>query len=661
MRKWIALSGLFVNLMLASAAAAFEDIKSDEELFFMDIPVSVAARTTQNSSEAPAVLTIITAEEIQNSGARELSDILSMVPGFAPAKEVEGFLGYGVRGIWSLEGKMLVMIDGVQVNETLYGNPIFGASSFVDYIDRIEIIRGPGSALYGGFGELAVINIITKNQDTPGTTISAMCGQMAGTFGHRSFNINHASRINDARVSISAAVGDGHLSDRDFINIDDMSFPMKDFGGNKSWFAKIAIDDKDLNIQAIGNYYAVQSIMSGAFNNTTGVYGPSQDMPLEASFASYSLDSKYKFRLGDSLSVTPRITYTEFDPWRAEGDEALQLDYYFYYPSRQAKLNISSEYDITDKTNLVVGAEYRADTAYAKGLSLPFADGEREVNYNTQSFFGEFLSKTGIGNITLGARYDKQNHFGGAFSPRFALTKAIGKFNLKGLVSQAYRAPSILNIDYNPDIKPEYTSTAEAEAGYMVTRDMSLVLNVFDTRVKDVIFYSATDVTYYNFGKTGSRGFDLSCQLRKRWGYMNISYSFYKAVDNEVPDYAAVEPDGRINSDVILGFPAQKASLTANYNINSNLSINPSVLYYGQRYNTYWSNAAGGNVNQVLDPVTLVNINVRIMAILEDTELAIGAYNIFDAPYSMAPGYYDLDRPTPSYSREYTLKLTYNF
>jgi outer membrane receptor for ferrienterochelin and colicin len=653
---------LFFICILSVAAGAQESQDAFENLLFMDLPIGVASLTTQKESEAPAVLTVITREEIQNSGARGLKDILSMVPGFVPGEDVQGVQGYGVGGVWSMEGKMLVMIDGVQMNDILYGNPLFGASSFVDYIDHIEIIRGPGSAIYGGFGELAVVNIITRNASTPGTSVSTMYGQMAGTYGHRSLNVCSSGETDGVKISVNAAVGDGQASDRDFTNASGQTFSMKDFSENDSWFADIGLGYKDFMLKIIADSYVVHSVANGNFNNTLNIYDPGINFPLETKFTNYAVDSKYKIKLGDNFFITPRVTYIESEPWRMDNtDPVLFNDYYLYIQTRQVKLNATAEYDFNEKTNLTLGAEFSSDEACSKGLAGQFSNGAEKEVYDTGSVFAEFRVKTDIANFTAGARYDRQSQFGGAFAPRLAITKTLGDFNLKGLISRAYRAPTILDISYNSGIKPEYTNTIQAEASYMITKNKSVALDVFDTRIQDVIVYDANAITYNNFGKTGTQGIDLSYKMNEFWGYLNISYSYYQVIDNGVPDYAAANTDGSVNSRVLLGFPASKASLSSSYNAWKNISINPSILYFGQRYTTYWSNSAGTDVNQILDPVTLVNINIRAKEVAKNLEISLGVYNVFDTAYDFAPGYYQVQQPTPSYSREYTAKLTYNF
>ena len=97
-------------------------------------------------SEAPAVVTIITREDITLSGARDLIDALRMVPGFDFGVDIWNVVGAGFRGLWGQEGKILLTVDGMGFNEYMYGNIPFGNHFPLELVEKIEIIRGPGSA-----------------------------------------------------------------------------------------------------------------------------------------------------------------------------------------------------------------------------------------------------------------------------------------------------------------------------------------------------------------------------------------------------------------------------------------------------------------------------------------------------------------------------------
>lgn len=107
--------------------------------------VSVSALKL-SSRESPSIITVINRDEIRNSGARDLTDVLRLVPGFDVMQDLQFVLGLSLRGSWANEGKVLVMVDGVPFNELLYQTVAVGNRFPIDAIERIEIIRGPGSA-----------------------------------------------------------------------------------------------------------------------------------------------------------------------------------------------------------------------------------------------------------------------------------------------------------------------------------------------------------------------------------------------------------------------------------------------------------------------------------------------------------------------------------
>lgn len=128
----------------------------------MKMEISVASQQAVPLREAPGIISVVTDVEIKNSGARDLIDVLRLVPGLDFGSEWDNIIGLGVRGNNATEGKFLILIDGQQMNETNFGSFPFGQHILLNNISKIEVNRGPGSAIYGGSAELAVINIVTK-------------------------------------------------------------------------------------------------------------------------------------------------------------------------------------------------------------------------------------------------------------------------------------------------------------------------------------------------------------------------------------------------------------------------------------------------------------------------------------------------------------------
>ena len=112
---------------------------------YSDQSIGAASARTFDLRESPGVVTVISAEEIRASGARDLVDLLQLIPGFTFGVDVWGVVGLAVRGNWAHEGKVLLLVDGQEMQELDYGTLQFGNHIPVSVIHRIEIIRGPGS------------------------------------------------------------------------------------------------------------------------------------------------------------------------------------------------------------------------------------------------------------------------------------------------------------------------------------------------------------------------------------------------------------------------------------------------------------------------------------------------------------------------------------
>lgn len=677
----------FLAGLLAVNAAALESAipamdlhqLSTEDLLLMDFPVNVASQVAQPLVKAPGIVTVVTREQIANSGARNLTDILNLVPGFVPAAELQNTVGYGVRGLWALEGKMLVLIDGLQINEMIYANPIFAGQAVTDYIDHIEIMRGPGSAIYGGFGELAVLNIITRGAaNMKGGSVSASYGKMRDTLGRQNVNLNFGGRYADVGISLNATYGNGHTGDGVFRELTGEEFPMDVVGQEKAWLVNLGLDYQGLSVRFLDQSYATSSSIHNGTDDYDN-YLVATDEPLWTLFNQYVLELKYAWRIGQSLVLKPLVLYNEIDGWNNSDDFAYEWGWNNHYPHRQVKAALSAIYNFSEKMNLTLGGEYIRDhTTAPDPESFRYNGDEYNREYVTQSVFAEYLAQTEYADFTLGARYDNHSSLGGAFVPRLAITKQLGDFHIKAIANRAYRAPTAMNIALGPtpsrpapEIKPEFTTDYELEFGYTLFKNHTLTLNVFDTTIQDAIVYWRSPVSgrnvYANWEKCGTYGAELEYRWHEAWGNLTANYSFYRVSANNVEPYMPyVDIDTQVRENaygLLQGFPAHKATLAASVNILSGLSVNPSVIYLSKRYFNYFDNSVIGGryINGELDPELVANLYVRYVFLNDSIEVGLGVYNIFDAPNHYAPGYMDRDTATPAGSREFLLKLAYNF
>lgn len=179
---------------------------------FQNVKVKIASRVEQGLREAPAVVSILRKEEIRLRGWQRLSEALEQIPGFATRWQAGGDQGLVVRGMFAQDG-VLVMLDGIALNDPLNGNIAFHDLP-LEGVERIEVARGPGSALYGGFAFLAVINIITAPAPAllRESRVEAGGGDRRSSLGHGSFESplgpiqlkihGGVHRIRDRRVTV---------------------------------------------------------------------------------------------------------------------------------------------------------------------------------------------------------------------------------------------------------------------------------------------------------------------------------------------------------------------------------------------------------------------------------------------------------------------------
>ncbi|MCP4693282.1 MAG: TonB-dependent receptor plug domain-containing protein, partial [Desulfobacterales bacterium] len=210
---WIAIFFLLCNpaTIFASEPKTVDEMfeVSFEEL--MELEVSVATRFSMASEETPAIVSVVTAEEIRNMGARDMIDILRMVPGFDLVHMIQRPIHQGVvRGIspGNFDNSIVILMNGHALGAGSYGGSpgYFFDSIPVANIEKIEIIRGPGSALYGSDAFNGVVNIITKKGGDEPSRLSVK----AGSFNTWKYEGEFSYAKNDLKAYLYA---DYHTAD----------------------------------------------------------------------------------------------------------------------------------------------------------------------------------------------------------------------------------------------------------------------------------------------------------------------------------------------------------------------------------------------------------------------------------------------------------------
>jgi outer membrane cobalamin receptor len=292
--------------------SAFTEESELQKVLNQNLTVSSSKALT--TRETPSIITLITAEEIENSGARDLTDILRLVPGFEVGQDLQFVMGIGLRGSWANEGKVLVMLDGQQFNELLYQGVAIGNRFPVDAIERIEIIRGPGSAIYGGSAEYGVINIITKAADNlNGIHVFGTGGFHANATGRTNAGVSLAQKAKNVAWDLSFFKGKGIVSDQPYTEL---------YGDTTLADLSAATNADPTNIN-------VGLKIKGFQLRTMYDEFKTSDPFTFVNFRNYFADAKYDIKVNDALTITPQIRYYNQIPFQYGYFDELEESYWW--------------------------------------------------------------------------------------------------------------------------------------------------------------------------------------------------------------------------------------------------------------------------------------------------------------------------------------------
>lgn len=689
---------IFSILIISSKQIKAQQDSTVKDLYDMDltelmnIRIEVASKKALTARESPGIVTLITSEEIEKSGARDLIDVLNLVPGIQFGTDVQGVVSVISRGMWAHEGKILVLLDGMMMNEMWYATPQFGNHFPVDLIDRVEIIRGPGSAIYGGYAELGVINVITKKGDKlNGGLIAITDGEMNNEFARRNISFAFGKKTNDISFSTSLFYGKGNQSNQDFSDFYGNTFNMaKGNSQANPLMLNMQMSYKNLNIKFLADEYRLTN-RTGFLINT-----PDSVNYLENNFLNYHFMADYTLKVNEKLKITPKVNYIRNHLYQMNEEKTYLIsnqdpeNYGGLYCNRKVERMIGgacAAYDIKSNINLIAGGDYYydygqeygigffdADTAVNAFVPINLSNGKKSTEYYNTSFYFQGLVSTPYVNITGGARYDNHSTFGSAFVPRIALTKAWERFHVKTLYSMAFKAPSIANLDLNDKIKPENTTVIELEAGYKLTEAMYLTANIFHCQITDPIVYGVSDEgeIYINRKSVNTQGFEVDYKFRNNYGFLNLNYSYYMVGKNKVPEYGIPKTmelldenftdNQLLEKTMLLGSAKQKIGVLASFKVLENLSINPSVIYLDKRYGFGSVDTANVSLIKEFAPTTLLNFNIEYKnLIIKGFHVSVAVFDILDEQFKYIQPYNGYHAAFPATGREFVIKLKYRF
>ncbi|MGJ0491993.1 TonB-dependent receptor plug domain-containing protein [Methylobacter sp.] len=686
-------SCLFALLPLHERALASEQLSCDRvaetDIVDLDlselaeVPVFLSANQKATCTEqAAGIVTVISGQEIRNMGARDLIDVLQLVPGFSFGVDTSNVVGLGIRGFQAHEGKVAVFVDGINLNEHRFGTTQFGNHFPVEQIDRIEIIRGPGSIIHGNFAEMGVINIISKSAtQIDGVKVSGAYGRFERGEARKNTELVAGKKWDDWEVTLSGKYGEAHRSDRIYRDAVGQSFDMSDSNELESRMINLGVKYKDVDFRVLVDDYSVDSRDGFAAEMSE------PDRYLTNRFTTYAANLNYQHSFTEAIQLDLNAQFSRQNPWERtrnyfDGEspllrERVFVDFYKF----DAKTTFASE----EGNYLVLGNSFAFDKFDIRkseedgGLNTPLPTFSDYTAYAEASYALPWV------NLLAGLRFDAYNEYGTNLAPRFALTKDFGRFHFKALYSQAFRIPTGGNYQKNEEynlgllediaegvpglseddligqVRPEKTHTAEIEFGYELLDNLDLTVNLFDIRSKDIILYQIDerlDDFYINAAGQNTQGIETGLRYNgKDWGYLELDYSFYHATRNTADKYKILNAqEAQIHDQLNVGFPTHKVTFNAHANITPSFSVNPTLIFISDRFG-YTGNALTHH-----EPAWVANVYFRYQNLLtRGLEVGLGFYDIFNERFEYVQPYNGGHPALPGPSREIMLKLSYQY
>ena len=633
--------------------------------------ISVATGSRQSIAKAPAVATVITAQDIHAMGATDLDEVLETVPGLHVARNNFGYAPiYTMRGIYSnYSPQVLVLINGIPITNLYNGdrNLIWGGMP-VKAISRIEVIRGPGSAVYGAEAFAGVISIITKSlKDIEQETV----GVRTGSFNTRDGWVLASDSWGDTDVALTLEY---HKTDGQDEKIDADAQAAFDaiFGTNATLApGSVNLSRENLDVRFDATYQDVRLRVGLQRRRDLGNgAGVAEALDPHNRYASdrRNVDLTYhNATLAQDWDFTAQLSYLDtsqeveedlivFPPGSAVGDAF--PDGAIGNPEvyeRHSRFNMSTFFSGFDRHQLRFGAGYYLGEIYkvkesknfrvdpSTGLLVTLGsslvdvsdspavfmeEGERQNRYAFMQDQWRFVEDW---ELTWGLRYDDFSDFGDTLNPRAALVWSTRHdLTMKLLYGRAFRSPSYAELFLkhnpaiigNPDLDPEKIDSLELAFDYRPVETLRLGLNIFAYQWKDIIQYvanrgAATGSIAQNSGKQIGKGFEAELSWQAT-GELDITGNFAYQDSEERPE------DGGATSDAA-NSPQKQLYVAAKWRFIEFWSVQSQVNYVLDR------ERAEGDSRSSVDDYAVTDLTLRRISGSGNWGAAVSIRNVFDS------------------------------
>ncbi len=583
-----------------------------------------ATKTETYQAEIGSSTTVITAEDIKKSGKRTVQEVLRDVPGLTVMQT--GALGGGVsvfmRGANS--GQTLVMIDGVEVNDPIEASRSFDFGNLLtDNIERIEIVRGPQSTLYGSDAMAGVINIITKK----GTPKPEIEGSFEGG-SHNTFNENLALRgtvLEDKfNYSFSASRLDSSGISKAYDGSEDDPYH------NLSLSSKVGykvLDNAELSL--VTNYTdAVTGIDYSANNDVSNYTSWSRDLSTKVSF-DQAISSCWTHILSFAYHDIRRKDRKDWEPVYYSETIA------DWYKGNDKKLEWQHNISPVQWSTLTAGFEYENESgsSYYESTSSsgPYSSKQDRKSIDNYGYYLQDQLKVWDRLfITPGLRIDDHEMFGTQTTYKVSGAYLIPESGtrLKANWGTGFKAPTLFQLysSYgSPDMMPEKSKSYDF--GFeqsLFSNRLSFDLTYFHNKFENLIEYNGSTNKYYNVGRAKTKGWEFGAKIKP---LANLVFS---------ANYTYTDTENEENGLELARRPKNQANFNINWGFLPKANLDFGMNYLGARRDS--------DYNTVKDKAYMIFRLAASYDITENLQVFGRIENLFDRKYQEVYGYETLGR-----------------
>lgn len=618
----------------------------------MNIRVYGASRYSQPAAEAPVSITVVTRDQIDKAGFRTLADILRSVRGlYISYDRLYSYVGVrGFSNAGDLNTRVLLMVDGHRLNDAIFEQAMVGTEFAidVDLIERVEVIRGPASSLYGTNAIFAEINVITrKASDVHGEEISGD----AGSFNSYRGRLTYGGTVAGIDLLMSATFFGSKGNNK-------LYYPEYDSPETNNGIASHGDDDQSVNLLTTASSHGLR--FQAAYNtrekgDPTGswddVFNDSRNR--ESDGHGY-LDLRYEHPLGANSTLMAR---TYFDRYMYDGtfvngtpDDRIQnID---LGRGESWGLEVQSTTNLHQRYKLISGFEYRNDFRQ-QVVNFDLLPSSLLLDVDHPSFVAapyiEAEIPLGKGlSFDPSVREDYNPRVGWIISPRGALNYRVHQNTHLALIyGESFRSPNAYELYYFGDagrLKAERIAAWEGDWDQTISPQLEFSLSAFSNRMHDFIGMSSDEVTgaaFHNIGSMAVAGGETEVRGHLPAGITAIaSYglNFYQRGPDGSRLVNSPKHLGKLDTNVPLWDHKLFATLDAQYTSRRSTLMQHDV-----------------------SPYTVVNATILGRELMRNLELSAGIYNAFDKRVYDPGAQQHVQDAIQQDGRNYRAKLVWSF